>query len=533
MPGNDRFFRARGWSINRKMSLAVGVLVSAGLVIVTLVCVHNFREAMLRENRLNSLTISQLVADRIAAPMRFNKSDNIKQEIDALLSQRGQAIDVVEVFDQQGRVLSRHGGEPPLTVELRSQLTEVRAQLEKGEPWVGQSDDQLLILVPVFSGSTPTYIGALGVGWSLLPIRDSIQSSLRLSLLVAVLIVALLMGMVVVLVRMLVARPIRAINRIALSMAVGGGDLTQRIHYDHQDELRELTDSINAFIEKVHHMVRDVAEQTGTLTQIVNGSKALSDQANDAIQQQRQRLEQIATAVTQMSSSASEVANNAGEADNAARAADITSQDGQQTVDSAVEHIRSLSETVDRASDVITRVEQDSMSIGSVIDVIQSIAEQTNLLALNAAIEAARAGEAGRGFAVVADEVRALANKTQQSTETIKGMIDKLQIGAKEAASTMQHGQSRVSDTMAISRQAGEALESIRAVVNDITERNHSIVRAARSQSQVAEDVSRDINEISSLSQRSANSAAESAHHSAELEILVVKTRATLERFKI
>jgi methyl-accepting chemotaxis protein len=533
MLGNSGVAFFRGWSINQKMVVAVGSLVAAGLVIVTLVGMQNFREGLLRENQLNELIISKLVADRIAAPMRFRKTDNIQLEVKALLAQKGPAIDALAAFDQKDQPLISHNGEGQPPVDLHSHLQGARAQLERGETWTLQTSEHLLILVPVFSGQQPTYIGAFGVAWSLRPIQQTIQASIETSLLMSAAIVLVLIGLVILLVRALVVRPITGIVEIAQNMAIGEGDLTQRIRYHRQDELQALTKAINAFIEKVHHVVREVAEQTDALTQIVSGSKQVSDQANTAIQQQRQRLEQIATAVTQMSVSVNQVASNAAEADCAAQAADATSLAGQQTVDSAVLQIRSLSTAVDRASSVISQVEQDSQSIGSIIDVIQGIAAQTNLLALNAAIEAARAGEAGRGFAVVADEVRALANKTQQATETIKQMIEKLQLGAKEASDVMLDGQARVNDAVAISQQAGQALASIREVVGNINERNHSIVAAARSQSKVAEEISRDLNEISALSQHSANSAAESARLGGELALLASKNQATLGRFKI
>ncbi len=533
MQGLSTRFNPRNWTINRKMAVAVGSLVALGLAVVTLVCVQSFRDGMLRENSLNNLIISKLVADRIAAPLRFRKLDNIQLEVNALLAQKGSAIEVLTVFEQKNGSLVSHDSGRDHAVDLRKHLEASRQQLEKGQPWSLQTNDHLLTLLPVMSGQPATYIGALGVAWSMRPIQETIQHSIKISVLISSLVVLVMIAMVVLLVRLLVVKPIAGIVKIAENMAVGEGDLTQRIRYQRQDELQALTQAVNAFIDKVHNVVKNLAEQTGALTHIVSSSKRVSDQANDAIQQQRQRLEQIATAVMQMSVSINDVATNAGEADTAAEAADATSQEGQRTVDIAVTSIRALSDAVDQANTVIAQVEKDSQSIGSIVDVIQGIAEQTNLLALNAAIEAARAGEAGRGFAVVADEVRALANKTQQSTETIKHMIDKLQLGAKQACSVMQDGQGRVSGAVEISQHAGQALASIRQVVSNITGRNHSIVAAARSQSKVAGDISNDLNEVSALSQHSANSAAESARLGGELSELAAKSQATLERFKI
>ncbi|MGD8593954.1 MAG: methyl-accepting chemotaxis protein, partial [Gammaproteobacteria bacterium] len=228
-----------------------------------------------------------------------------------------------------------------------------------------------------------------------------------------------------------------------------------------------------------------------------------------------------------------EVARNATEAANAASHSDEEAQKGQAVVDRTINAIDALASEVDRAANVIHRLEQDSDQIGTVLDVIKGIAEQTNLLALNAAIEAARAGEQGRGFAVVADEVRTLASRTQQSTAEIQQMIERLQAGAQEAVSVMDDSRSRAADSVSSAQSAGQSLQSITGSVASITDMNTQIAAAADEQSAVAEEVNKNIVNINHAAERAADGAKQTSAASNALAGLAQDLQALVGQFKV
>ncbi len=243
----------------------------------------------------------------------------------------------------------------------------------------------------------------------------------------------------------------------------------------------------------------------------------VADETNASVHRQQTEIEQVAAAMEEMSASVREVAGNASGAASAAERASQAASNGQKVVQATMQSIQNLAGEVERAANVIHKLEADSEGIGKVLDVIRSIAEQTNLLALNAAIEAARAGEQGRGFAVVADEVRTLASRTQQSTQEIQQMIECLQSGARDAVSVMAQGRSRASASVDQAGRAQDSLTEITKAVGDITEVNGQIARAAEQQSVVASEVSRSLQSINDVADRTTRDVARTADSSRRL----------------
>lgn len=293
-----------------------------------------------------------------------------------------------------------------------------------------------------------------------------------------------------------IVRPIQVIRAQLDDIAAGDGDLTHRLPEDRSDELGQLAGSFNRFVGKIHTMVSQVAEMTGQLTGMVAEVASQAQRSEKAMETQRQETDQVATAINEMSAAAQEVAHSA---QGAAEAAQQTDQEGQQAkavVDSSIRQIHSLVEEIRSSGTSLDALQQDVHAIVGVLDVIRSIAEQTNLLALNAAIEAARAGEAGRGFAVVADEVRALASRTQQSTQEIQGMIDRLQSGAKQAVAAMSRSSEAGDASSAQANQAGASLDAIAQLIATINGMNAQIASAAEEQTAVAEEINRSVHQI-------------------------------------
>ncbi len=293
-----------------------------------------------------------------------------------------------------------------------------------------------------------------------------------------------------------ITKPVQLIKSKLDDMAAGEGDLTQRLPVTSQDELGELASSFNAFVAKIHALVQQVSVTTDQLFGLVGGVSSQAQRSEQAMAGQRQETDQVATAINEMSAAAHEVAQSAQRAAEAARETDQQGQDAKRVVDGSIAHIHDLVGEVRSSSESLDSLRRDVQGIVSVLEVIRAIADQTNLLALNAAIEAARAGEAGRGFAVVADEVRALASRTQQSTGEIQGMIDRLQNATGEAVAAMQRASQMGESTREQASHAGEALDSIAVLIGTINSMNAQIASAAEEQTAVAEEINRSVHQI-------------------------------------
>nr|WP_256836401.1 methyl-accepting chemotaxis protein [Pseudomonas oleovorans] len=291
-------------------------------------------------------------------------------------------------------------------------------------------------------------------------------------------------------------RPLQQIKANLDDIAAGEGDLTRRLPITSEDELGQLAGSFNRFVEKVHGLVRQIVEMTGQLTELVGQVSEQAQRSEQAMGQQRHETDQVATAINEMSAAAHEVAKSAQNAAEAAQQTDREGQAAKSVVDGSIQRIHSLVEDIRSSGVSLDNLQQDVLSIVSVLDVIRSIAEQTNLLALNAAIEAARAGEAGRGFAVVADEVRALASRTQQSTQEIQGMIDRLQQGTQQSVTSMRRSSDAGELTSEHANKAGESLDAIAQLIATINAMNAQIASAAEEQTAVAEEINRSVHQI-------------------------------------
>ncbi len=331
----------------------------------------------------------------------------------------------------------------------------------------------------------------------------------------------------------LVVRPINLLTARLIDMASGEGDLTVRLDARRRDELGKLAMAFNSFVEKIQDLIREVSGSTSQVASAAEELQVVATDASDYIQKQSLETDQVATAVTEMTATIQEVARNADQAAVSAREVDTQAGEGRKMVSETIERIDRLAAAVERAGEVIHRLEEDSQNIGTVLDVIRGIAEQTNLLALNAAIEAARAGEQGRGFAVVADEVRTLAGRTQKSTSEIQEMIERLQSAANEAVAAMKTGQEEAEATVGQAAKTSESLDAVTRAVSAISEMNQQIATAAEEQSAVSSEIDKNVSNISHIGEQTAESARQTASSGTQLAQLAEQLQMLVGRFRI
>ncbi len=303
--------------------------------------------------------------------------------------------------------------------------------------------------------------------------------------------------------------PIEQLKEMLTDIANGNGDLTKRMRYEAKNEFGEISGLFNQFVSKLQRTVADVKTNVADMDQQIVAMTEEANRATNDISTQKEATTMIATSMNEMEMSVQEVANNSKEAASAANATSQTANDGQGIVLGTIKSIETLAGDVENAAGVITQLEEDSTAMRKVTDTIEGIAEQTNLLALNAAIEAARAGEQGRGFAVVADEVRALAGRTQESTVEIQTMINRLQESTKNAVEKMETSKTEALKAVKSAEEAGNSLSNITSSVSQIDNMSIQIATASSQQSTVASEINRKVNNIQELSLKTAQSSHE------------------------
>ena len=331
----------------------------------------------------------------------------------------------------------------------------------------------------------------------------------------------------------LITKDLNEINDKLTDIAEGEGDLTARIDIRRKDELGNLAYSVNRFIARLQKMVQEIAINTQSVASSAEELSSVANDVSDSVSKESTAIDMVVTAVTEMGAAVEEVAANTNQTAHQANEASGAATSGRSIVNNTMTEIEVLSSKINDASVVISQLQSEANSIASVLDVIRGIAEQTNLLALNAAIEAARAGEQGRGFAVVADEVRTLASKTQQSTQDIQVMIETLQSGVERAVASMEEGTDKAASTVEIGEKANSALANIETSIQGINDMAAQIASATEQQHQVTEDINKNMTMISELSSHSTQSAQQVTDASAELAQLSTNLQTIVGRFKV
>jgi methyl-accepting chemotaxis protein len=343
---------------------------------------------------------------------------------------------------------------------------------------------------------------------------------------------ALLVGVIAaVIITRQITRPLQ--ETLAVVERIASGDLTQDVKVTRRDEIGVLQQGIARMGVTLRDLISGIRDGVTQIASAAEELSAVTEQTSAGVNSQKIETDQVATAMHEMTATVQEVARNAEEASQAAAAADGEAREGDKVVNEAIAQIERLASEVARSTEAMSVLQQESDKIGSVMDVIKAVAEQTNLLALNAAIEAARAGEAGRGFAVVADEVRGLAQRTQKSTEEIEGLVAGLQNGTQQVSAVMNNSRALTDSSVALTRKAGSSLENITRTVSNIQSMNQQIAAAAEQQSAVAEEISRSIINVRDVSEQTAAASDETAASSVELARLGGQLQTLVSHFRV
>ncbi|WP_256831365.1 methyl-accepting chemotaxis protein [Pseudomonas sp. Pse1] len=355
------------------------------------------------------------------------------------------------------------------------------------------------------------------------------RTSAIVAMLIAVVIIISLLGM---LIRVLM-QPLLDMGRAMHDIAEGEGDLTKRLRIHGHDEFGTLGLSFNRFVERIHNSIREVSSATGQVNEVALRVVSASNSSMFNSDQQASRTSSVAAAINELGAAAQEIAQNAALASQHSSDARGLAEEGQQVVDRTIAAMQQLSAQISDSCGNIETLNSNTVNIGQILEVITSISQQTNLLALNAAIEAARAGEAGRGFAVVADEVRNLAHRTQDSAQQVQTMIEELQVGASAAVSIMTDSQRQSENSVGIANQAGARLGSVTQRIGEIDGMNQSVATATEEQTAVVESINVDITEINTLNQEGVENLQATLRACADLEQQAARLKQLVGSFRI
>ncbi len=517
---------------NLSVGQRLAILVGLPLAVILLLAVY----AVLSFGRINA-GVGRIYDERVvpltelrAVNNGYNQIIHAINKADSGLETPADAVALItgaqrEIADnwKAYRGVARSTEESQLATEIEAEFARADRQIEKavgvlrplGEEMQFNDDGESLIadyngdlyeyIDPVSTRITRLEELQLQVARSERASAQAIYDDARLIFIAIAVVVAVLMVLFGLWVARSISAPLGELRR-AIETAERSRDLSVRVAFSSNDEIGQVAKAYQSMMDRFRAIISDVRMTSSHMQQSARELSTTTEETREGVAVQTRETDQVATATTEMTHAIEEVSRHAHQAADAANNANRETEQGNRVIDEALASIHSLSDRLNAAGDVIRRVETDSSSIGSVLDVIRGIAEQTNLLALNAAIEAARAGEQGRGFAVVADEVRSLAQRTQQSTQEIHGMIERLQAGAREAVRTMADGSDEMEKTMAQAARAGESLAVIREAVALINDMNTQIASATEEQMAVSQEIARNVVNISDVAKRSEHS---------------------------
>ncbi len=512
-------------SLSLKWKVLLGVtLTSVFAVIVSSIVSVNMEIGRLESAiEKDSITLARIVGGSTTGAMEFDDKASARATLDTLSNSK--RILSAVIYNGSGKpfVWYKKGADnsgklaPGLPGSPRGQGAKV-------------DGDTLELNEPIRSGNET--VASIYMAVDLEELNEAVNSAVWSSV-ATVLVISVLAAAISFVIQAGIVRPINAVVEALRDIAEGEGDLTQRLPVNTDDEVGQLSRWFNTFIERVHSII---GEFSATATELNASTEKLSHTAKETEQgviSQQSEIQQVVTAVREMAAVVDDVANNVTQTADNAEEADREANSGKGVVTRTMSQIENLAADINAAADVIDKLRQETDSIGSVLDVIRGIAEQTNLLALNAAIEAARAGEQGRGFAVVADEVRTLASRTQTSTQEIQEMIERLQAGAREAVQMMEKGTSQAEESVKQAEEASRSLEAITGGVSSIKDKTNQIASASEEQSAATREMERNMDNIAGVARQTAEGSVEIASSTVELVNMAASMAKIVRQFKL
>lgn len=508
-------------SLKMKILLSVTLSCVAAVVATAIVTaqsgIETARDTIIKDTQ----TLAQVLGEASVGAITFDDSATVAASLNALkLSPRVQSAAIYS------------GGKPFAWYVQGVSEADAKSRIASQAPSVGMTEakGQLTITEAIKSdGQTLAYISMV---IDMAEVQTIVAQAFNRSL-VVVIVLSLLALAVSYAVQKSIVGPINNIVAALRDISEGEGDLTRRLPVSGRDEVAELASCFNRFVERLQGIIGNVIK---TAASVRKDAQVLSTTAREnelAIQHQQNEIQQIVTAIREMAAVVDNVSQSVSETANQSQQADSAAASGKQTVALTMGQIQSLSNDIKTAAGVIDQLQQETQSIGSVLDVIRGIAEQTNLLALNAAIEAARAGEQGRGFAVVADEVRTLASRTQTSTTEIREMIERLQSGSHKAVEMMSAGNAQAGASVEQAGQASVSLENITSIVSVIRDRTNQIAAASEQQSAATRQIEKNVQRISNVAVESAQSSSRICTNTEHLAAAADQLSELVSRFRV
>ena len=390
--------------------------------------------------------------------------------------------------------------------------------------------ERIVTFAPVKGlGSVNWYVGLSIDKAQAFAMLSTFRTSAIIATVIAVISIIALLGLLI----RLLMRPLHVMTRAMQNIAEGEGDLTRRLVVESKDEFGTLGSAFNQFVERIHTSMTEVASATEHVNEVALRVVSASNSSMVNSDEQASRTNSVAAAINELGAAAQEIARNAAQASHQASDARGLAEEGQQVVERSIGSMQQLSQMLSTSSGHIESLNDKTVNIGQILEVITSISQQTNLLALNAAIEAARAGEAGRGFAVVADEVRNLAHRTQESAQQVQKMIEELQVSARDSVNTMEESQRHSKDSVEIANSAGARLTSVTERIGEIDGMNQSVATATEEQTSVVESINMDITEINTLNQEGVENLQSTLRACADLEQQAARLKQLVGSFRI
>lgn len=514
----------KGLSLKWKVLLGVTLTAMAAVIIESGIAANAQIKNLNKELKTFTYTIETLVGGSVSGALAFGDKGTTKEILSNL--SKSYRVDMVVIYDDSNKPFAWYdkvGG-------VKGKALPAGAPAQAGK--VGTVDTERKVSMSETIKSGKEVVGSIYIEVNKSEVEAATSEALK-SAGLSVVVMSILAAIVSYFVQRSITRPVQAVSDALREMADGDGDLTQRLPDEAQDELGLLARRFNAFIEKLHGAIAGFSNNASELDRFAGELSKTALETERGVVSQQADIQQVVESVREMTSVVEMVALNVSQAAESAESADQESSSGSKVVGDTMSQIDRLAQDINGAAEVIDQLRQETDAIGSVLDVIRGIAEQTNLLALNAAIEAARAGEQGRGFAVVADEVRTLASRTQSSTQEIQVMIEKLQSGAREAVERMQQGTRQAGDAVERSAQASESLSAITCGVSEIKEKTNQIASASQQQGAATKEIERNMENISVVARQAAVGSSQISSNISELAQMAATMKTTLGQFRL